>query len=72
MTGVSHQYGGSFRIPFSLGRTGRKKGQSTPTAGLFFDFYRDITEADLKIENSNTLKLKSYNSGFSLKWSSPF
>ena len=48
-----------------------KKGQSTPTAGLFFDFYRDITEADLKIENSNTLKIKSYNSGFSLKWSSP-
>ena len=38
---------------------------------LFFDFYRDITEADLKIENSNTLKIKSYNSGFSLKWSSP-
>ena len=72
MTGVSHQYGGSFRVPFSLGRSGTKKGQSTPTAGLFFDFYRDITEADLKIENSNTLKLKSYNSGFSLKWSSPF
>ena len=72
LTGVSHQYGGSFRVPFSLGRSGTKKGQSTPTAGLFFDFYRDITEADLKVENSNTLKIKSYNSGFSLKWSSPF
>ena len=72
MTGISHQYGGSFRVPVSLGKAGTRKGDSIPTAGLFFDFYRDITEADLKIENNNNLKLKSYNSGFSLKWSSAF
>ena len=76
MTGISYQYGGSFRIPISLGvgggKAGTKRGDSIPTAGIFFDFYRDITEADLKIENSNTLKIKSYNSGFSLKWSSAF
>ena len=69
--GISHQYGGSFRIPISLGKSGLKRGQSIPTAGLFFDFYRDITEANMRIEDSNSIKLKSYNSGFSLKWSSP-